>query len=321
MAGMRKKNITGNIKRKMNEWLDTIEDEALKNDVKNDIVVTGGCIASMLLGEPVNDYDVYFKRFETACRVTDYYIAKFLENRVAIQGGIPVEMFSERLVDSMNRQRVRVVVKSAGVAGDTQSKEYGYFESDSTATPEAGEYIDDIYENVQAVAEVDDTVLPIKPDYAPVFLSSNAITLKGGVQLIIRFHGGADAIHENFDFVHTMNYFTFADGVVLNPDSLEAILSKTLTYKGSLYPICSVFRTKKFIERGWKINAGQYLKMALQISKLDLTNYLILEEQLTGVDVAYFKEVLSKAQSKNEDGTPSLIVDTAYLTEVINRMF
>jgi len=77
-----------------------------------------------------------------------------------------------------------------------------------------------------------------------------------------------------------------------------------------------VLRAKKFILRGWTINAGQYLKMCLQISKLDLENPIILEEQLTGVDVAYFSEVLNKAKEKDKDH-----IDTAYLVEIINRMF
>jgi hypothetical protein len=93
-------------------------------------------------------------------------------------------------------------------------------------------------------------------------------------------------------------------------------MSKTLVYRGSLYPICSIFRSKKFIERGWKINAGQYLKMVMQIHDLDLQDYVVLEEQLTGVDMAYFSEVLGAVKKQNP-----LELDQAYLVEVINRMF
>ena len=100
-------------------------------------------------------------------------------------------------------------------------------------------------------------------------------------------------------------------------DSLEALMSRTLVYLGSLYPVCSVFRARKFIERGWKINAGQYLKMILQCSDLDLSDYKILEEQLTGVDAAYFSDLLAKARNKENPER----VDKNYLVEIINRMF
>ncbi len=309
MRGMNKKTINNVIKRKVDAWLETIEDESLRADCKRDVIVTGGCIASMLLGEDVNDYDIYFKTYKTTVRVAEHYLAQFIDNRVATQGGVAYSMVTKELEDSQGRNRVRIVVKSAGIAGEGQKKDYQYFEGSRSETAE--EYVQ------EAFAGVDEEVKPEKPDYHPVFLSSNAITLKGGVQLIIRFFGPPEAIHENFDFVHCMNYWTREEKVVVNTESLEALMSRTLVYKGSLYPIASVFRTKKFIERDWKINAGQYLKMILQIGELDLKDFNILEEQLTGVDVAYFHEVLSLAQDKENP----LVVETAYLAQIVERMF
>jgi hypothetical protein len=97
---------------------------------------------------------------------------------------------------------------------------------------------------------------------------------------------------------------------------MEAILAKELRYVGSKYPVCSVVRLRKFIARGWRINAGQILKMAMQISALDLTDLAVLEDQLTGVDTAYFLQLIEKLKEK--DPTK---VNTAYLVEIINRMF
>jgi hypothetical protein len=283
--------------------------EELQSLFKKDVIVTGGCIASMLMGEEVNDYDVYFKRYKTAVLFAKHYLAEFLKNRTAEQGGIPYTMSIEEMIDTLGRQRVRVVIKSAGVASTEQKQDYEYFEGSTEGS--ADTYVE------EAMGEVSPEAQEEKPSYAPVFLSSNAITLKGDVQIILRFYGDAEAIHENFDFVHCMNYWDYAGGLVLNQDSLEAILSRTLVYRGSLYPVCSVFRTKKFIQRGWKINAGQQLKMCLQIAALDLTNFQVLEEQLTGVDVAYFTEVLAKAQDKENP----MVLETAYLVEIIDRMF
>jgi len=160
-----------------------------------------------------------------------------------------------------------------------------------------------------------------KPKYRPVFLSANAITLSNGVQLVTRFYGDPAEIHENYDFVHCTNYWTSWDeALVLNPAALESLLSRTLQYTGSLYPVCSVIRTRKFIKRGWHINAGQYLKMCLQISELDLFNIEVLEDQLTGVDAAYFSSVIQWCKEKKKDA-PDFNLTLPYLVEIINRIF
>jgi len=310
MTGMRKRNINLVITSKMNKWLATLPEE-LQTEVKKDVIVTGGCIASMLLGEQVNDYDVYFKTKKTVLLVAQHYLAQFIEaQRHKNEGGIKYSMVLEELKDSMGRDRVRIKIQSAGVAGEEQVEDYRYFET-VPDEEKAGQYLDDAFDQQTGPTEDE------KPKYRPVFLSSNAITLSDDVQIILRFFGDHNAIHENFDFIHCMNHWTFEDGVVVNSDSLEALMSKSLVYNGSLYPICSVFRAKKFIQRGWQINAGQYLKMCLQISQLDLTNFQILEEQLTGVDAAYFGQLLERAKNKENPEK----IDTAYLTELINRMF
>ena len=126
-----------------------------------------------------------------------------------------------------------------------------------------------------------------------------------------------DTIHENYDFVHCMNYWTSWDGELkLRPESLESLLSKELRYVGSKYPLCSIIRTRKFIQRQWTINAGQYLKMAMQLGDLDLNDVTVLEEQLTGVDAAYFNEIIRAIRDKDESR-----VDRAYLMELIDRIF
>ena len=102
--------------------------------------------------------------------------------------------------------------------------------------------------------------------------------------------------------------------------ALEAIINKELYYIGSQYPVCSIIRTRKFISRGWKINAGQYLKMCLQVSELDLKDMKVFKDQLAGVDSAYFAEAISQIEAMKEK-SPNLTIDNTYLFEVINRIF
>jgi hypothetical protein len=77
-----------------------------------------------------------------------------------------------------------------------------------------------------------------------------------------------------------------------------------------------LIRVRKFVARDWTINAGQILKMAMQVSALDLTDVKVLQDQLTGVDAAYFSQVLSAVKDKYPDR-----LTAAYLIEIIDRIF
>ncbi len=315
---MKAKTIKAIIAKKMNEWWKTIEDEKLRERVAKATIVTGGSIASMLLQEKVNDFDVYLKDFDTCKALAEYYVSKF---EVKDKQGIECEIYV--LVE---HERVKIVIKSAGIASeDGTNKPYEYFEANPDATAASGyvgEVMQDPGEIEEAYTETEREALDNSAEkegkpYRPVFLSTNAITLANRVQIVLRFYGEPEEIHKNYDFVHCTNYWKSWDGeLVLHPGALESLLSKELRYVGSKYPICSVFRLRKFLARQWTINAGQILKMAMQISQLDLTNLKVLEDQLTGVDVAYFIQVVEALREKDPEK-----VNHAYLVEIIDRMF
>lgn len=312
---MKAKTINKIIKSKVDDWLASIEDERVRALASKNTVVTGGCIASMLLKEPVNDFDLYFTNKETTAAVAEYYVARFSSKNKA---GITVPIFVDQEGD-----RVRIVVKSAGVASEEgTTTPYEYFESrpDEHAGRYVGEVLGDAGDIEEAMEEATEAALAVddgKPKYRPVFLSTNAITLSHKVQIVLRFYGSADTIHENYDYAHCTNYWTSKDDeLVLRQPALESLLAKELRYIGSKYPICSVIRLRKFIKRGWSVNAGQILKMMLQISELDLKDHAVLQDQLTGVDAAYFVQLVSKVKEKDPEK-----VNSAYLVEIIDRMF
>ena len=257
--------------KKLTLWMNTIEDESVRALVKRDTILTGGSIASLLLGEPVNDYDIYFSTKVTALAVAKYYVDKFPTKD---EYDINVRLTDVKNIKGIIEERVEIVVSSDGVATETGMP--------SGPDPE------EIDETIQVTDDDKNT----DGDYRPVFLSQNAITLSNKLQIIIRFYGNPDELHSNYDFIHACNWYKYADNqLYLNPEALESLLSKSLIYKGSLYPICSLFRLRKFIKRGWNISAGQILKIAWQISEIDLTDPEILKEQLTGVDMAYFHQL------------------------------
>lgn len=309
---MKTKTIKAVLRKKIDDWMSSIEDDTVRKIVADNTIVTGGAIASMLLQEEVNDFDVYFKTHDAALSVANYYVSRFkTKNRAGIE--VPIFVQDEE-------GRIKIVVKSAGVSSEEGTTvPYDYFEGrpDEAADSYVGEIMGsgDIEDKKEEIAST--IVSDGLPRYRPVFLSTNAITLSQKIQIVLRFYGKPDEIHENYDFVHCTNYWTSWDSeLVLRQPALEALLARELRYVGSKYPVCSIIRLRKFIKRGWSVNAGQILKILMQISDLNLHDHKVLEDQLTGVDAAYFVQLVGKLREKDPEK-----VNTAYLVEIIDRMF
>lgn len=300
MPGLKRKTITKIIESKLKDWLSTLP-EQLREEVKDHIIVTGGCIASMLLGEPVKDFDLYCDDVETAHKLAVYYVALFNATRT-VKGDCTSQPYVK-----VGEDRVHIYVKSAGIAGeDEDGSSYEYFE-------QTGGDIEGYLEKVTAPSDKE-------ARYRPVFLSENAITLSDKIQIVIRFTGHPGQIHENYDYVHATNYYWAAAGeLCLYNSALESLLSKSLIYQGSLYPICSLFRMRKFMDRGWHISAGEITKMALQISELDLKDPGVLREQLIGVDAAYFHQLIRLITEWREQH-PTEELASSYVIDLIDKL-
>jgi len=285
---MQTKTIKKVISNKLNEWLETITDEKLRSEVKQNILVSGGSITSLFLNQPVNDYDVYIQDMDVLVRLAEYYCGgDVLDGRKKdeyIQKDVD-DLGNEFNENSQNAVRLRTL-KSNQVKLNIPS---------------------DGIKMVLGESE---------EKYRVAFLSQNAISLTDDLQIVLRFNGNSEQIHKTFDFIHATNYFTFKDGLVTNIDALESILTKTLKYQGSFYPVTSIVRMKKFLLRGWNIGAGEMLKVMFQISELDLTDIEVLEEQLIGVDVAYFSLLIDALK-----GVPKEKMTSAYINEMIDRIF
>ena len=261
---MQRKTIQKIISKKMNDWIGSITDQDLQTKIKDEIIVTGGAIVSLLLNEQPKDYDVYLKTKETVKQVALYYADKFNNRKKSsgakafvLDGGKFLSMSDDErektygdLVNVMehniDENRIKIFIKSQGVASEDPDMLNQPFEDVYDVIEEA----DDI-----PADQLEDKDEEEKEKFRPIFLSANAITLANKVQLIIRFYGEPTDIHSNYDFIHCTNFWTFETGLITNIDALESVLAKTLIYQGSKYPLCSVIRTRKFINRGWHINA------------------------------------------------------------------
>lgn len=319
---MQGKTIRSVLRKKIEAWADSVDDPKIKEMILEQTVVTGGAIASMLLKEQVHDYDVYFRTGEAAFAVATYYVRKMNERRAEKnKGGITVPLFvadadTKLAIDRFTGERFIIIAKSAGVAEEQNAGEYQYFEANDPEGVAAENYLDEVS---NAAEETKDAA---KGQYRPVFLSSNAITLSDSIQIVVRFWGEPEKLHENYDFIHCTCSWTAWNGELRTPEkALLSLMSKRLEYVGSLYPICSVIRTRKFIGRGWSISAGQYLKMCFQIADLNLRDVNVLEDQLTGVDSAFFAQLIACVRKDVEAGKSPQEIDATYISQLVDRIF
>jgi hypothetical protein len=325
---VKRKTINAVITKKFNEWVDSIGDEEVKKLVKKNTVITGGCIASMINNEKVKDYDVYFTNQETVIVVAGYYIGKFKETNPANLHKIELYTdadfenpesklnrefarqqdfedtknrdvdfldFYERNKGSKEKGRVFIFIRSAGIAVEKE------IDLEDCENP-----LDEDVENTGDTA---------KPKYRPVFFSSNAVSLSDKIQIVTRFYGTPEQIHASLYYIHATNYCTSEEGKqTLSNEASEACHNKELIYIGSKYPVCSLFRMRKFLDRGFKITAGEILKIAMNINEFNLTDVNVLQDQLIGVDSAYFNGLICAIKSKTS-------IDRMYLTAIINKMY
>ena len=293
---MQTKTIKKVITAKLEGWLASITDEKLRKDVRGSLLVSGGCITSMFQGLEVNDFDIYIQDMNVLVRLATYYC--------------PTSVLDGRKKDDYIKERFPDYDPANPFWLDTEEP---YAPKDlvrlETLKPDQVK-LDIESEGIRKDAPED----PL--EYQVVFLSQNAISLSGKIQIVLRFSGSPEEIHKNFDFIHATNYFTFKDGLVTNVPALESILTKELKYQGSLYPLTSIIRMKKFINRGWKINAGEMLKIMFQISETDLKDIRVLEEQLIGVDIAYFGLLIEALQTVEQEK-----ITSGYINTVIDRIF
>lgn len=306
---MQIKTIKKTIQNKIEEWVSSITDENLKKEVIDNVLVSGGCITSLLTNEKVNDYDVYISNVHTLKKIAEYYCNPF-SNEMSIYSGYDKQIHIDKL-----------------------NQEYSYLEKDGLKPLDSGigyyfsfvrnlkpEQVKIYFESKSSFFMPDNDNKKEDENYYPVHFSANSISLKGDIQIVLRFTGDNVKIHESFDFIHATNYWTKKDGLVTNKEALESILTKRLKYQGSLYPLTSIVRVRKFIKRGWNIGAGELLKIMFQISELNLKDPDVLEEQLTGVDVAYFS-MLIDALRKHMGNNKDFELTSGYLNSLIDKMF
>ena len=247
------------IEDKFEDWKASIKDTHIHKLIADNTIITGGCIASLLDGEPVNDFDVYMRTEEAAFLVAQYYC-----------NTIPVPCYPEP-----GNNRITIILPSKKPIKKKK--------------PKGG--------------------------YNVAYISPLAITLTDKIQITVRFFGEPKEIHSNYDFVHCTGYWTsWNKELKIHKNVIDAVEKKKLIYVGSKYPVASLVRVKKFAQRGWRITANQMLKIAVQVSDLDLTDKEQLKEQLVGM---YSKDLTKVVEDTKIDENGK--VDRDSLFEAIDK--
>lgn len=258
---MNKTQIVTHLASLMNEWVGSVS--VTRQDVRqaiNRCTIAGGAIVSLLQDISPNDYDVYTKTKEDCELLARYYVGLFnWDNQL----------------EQDEYRKATVVVEGDKVKVIQPAMEGATIKQDVSK-------------------------------FRPIFISPNAITLKGNVQLIFRFYGEPEKLVQEFDFEHCTGYFhrvswenvVYKNELVLNEDMLMSVLTKELKYRHGKYPVSSLLRLQKYIQRGYTIPTGELIKLALDISKLDLSDAKVFSDQLSGVDLQLSADVLKAANNE-----------------------
>jgi len=113
------------------------------------------------------------------------------------------------------------------------------------------------------------------------------------VQVITRFTGSPEEILNTFDFTCVMGLWNFREGKFYAHEFfLRDVARRRLVYSNkSQYPICALYRTKKYVERGYDFPGSTLVAISLAIHSLQLNTYKDLKGQLLGIDTSMFKEI------------------------------
>lgn len=107
--------------------------------------------------------------------------------------------------------------------------------------------------------------------------------------------GPADLIRD-FDFTICMGAYSFyPESFTLCQDFLKHIAQKRLIFNtNSKYPLSSLFRTRKFMNRGYRISGSETIKLGLSINNLNIKTFGELRRHLLGIDTLFLKPLTDR---------------------------
>lgn len=106
---------------------------------------------------------------------------------------------------------------------------------------------------------------------------------------------------DNFDFTICMAAWSQQHGFLLDESFLHHLSQRRLVFNiKAAYPICSLYRARKFIKRGFTMNGIEAIKLGLTIQNLDLSSYADLRKQLMGIDTMFLKDLTDSLKGQEQ---------------------
>lgn len=148
-----------------------------------------------------------------------------------------------------------------------------------------------------------------KGDWYIKFKSDTAITYKKKeekqiYQLIVmpEMIGTPETIVGKFDFTICMGWYSFkTDEFGFGKDFSLHLGQRRLVFNINCeYPLCALFRTRKFLGRGFTISGSEIIKLGLSVHRLKLDTYKDLRRQLLGIDTLFLKDLTDSLDLKEQ---------------------
>ncbi len=104
-----------------------------------------------------------------------------------------------------------------------------------------------------------------------------------------------------FDFTICQGAYDWDDGFLFGKDFFTHLAQRRLVFNVQAeYPICSLYRLRKFIKRGFHLSGIEAIKLGLRIQALELGTYADLRKQLMGIDTLFLKDLTDSLKGSDE---------------------
>jgi len=139
------------------------------------------------------------------------------------------------------------------------------------------------------------------------------------IQLIKKVCGDPYDVIFRFDYTICMAaYLPKLNKIILGDNFLYHLAGKELHYNIGKYPLASLWRAKKYIEKGFKFPAVELIKLALKMNEIRMNSYKDLKEQLEGIDTLFLKD-LTDALFKEGDTKFQMGKALEFMDEILTK--
>jgi|SRR5579872_2518407 len=106
---------------------------------------------------------------------------------------------------------------------------------------------------------------------------------------------------EGFDFTICQGGLDWNDGFIFGKDFFQHLAQRRLVFNiKAEYPICSLYRLRKFIKRGFHFSGIEAIKLGLRIQALQIDTYADLRKQLMGIDTMFLRDLTDSLKGQEQ---------------------